>query len=466
VTGTAPVKLEGIDCYVILSVISGFGKTLSIRTTLNDQSYSTQVDALFETMELEKTKTSLISKNTATAQTNEAGKFGAMMYITPGGWREQQFQDGVVFKPLDLPAGEHLAIQIMQPLISAGSIEQALVQSYDEAATMYKATQMRNVNGGAYEEKEAKKSFKGWEYIRCSGGIQIENGTPYSDEYGLDLFVIKINNRFERVAILQIRKNCNLSRYYPADRLSYHNDIENFLFALKFTDWGEPALKSGTFNADGIVGIWEGISLSVGAVTTSQPLGVGYRVYTPIFLSNGHAYFGSKLPSEGLDELNPWIRAETARRDWGTYIFSNGRGVLKMPYGDIPLRMENNKFIITANHTDHVFHKLNSVNGATFNGTYALRESNGKTPSITFTSDGRFTDHGAIQVLYHEYVDCMNPGLTAGSGSYEVKNYSILFNYTDGRKIKIAFLGSGYDIKNQSPATLTISSNEDEMVRQ
>ena len=30
---------------------------MSIRTSLNDQSYSAQVDALFETMQLDKTKT-------------------------------------------------------------------------------------------------------------------------------------------------------------------------------------------------------------------------------------------------------------------------------------------------------------------------------------------------------------------------------------------------------------------------
>ena len=53
------------------------------------------------------------------------------------------------------------------------------------------------------------------------------------------------------------------------------------------------------------------------------------------------------------------------------------------------------------------------------------------------------------------------PALNPGSGTYEVKDYTITFNYTDGRKIKIAFLGTGYDISNQSPATLRMSFNED-----
>jgi len=49
---------------------------------------------------------------------------------------------------------------------------------------------------------------------------------------------------------------------------------------------------------------------------------------------------------------------------------------------------------------------------------------------------------------------------------YEVKNHSALFSFSDGRKINVAFLGTGYDIKNQSPATLTMGFNEDEMRRQ
>jgi hypothetical protein len=91
---------------------------------------------------------------------------------------------------------------------------------------------------------------------------------------------------------------------------------------------------------------------------------------------------------------------------------------------------------------------------------------NGKIPSISFTSNRNFTDNGALKELYHEYNSCLNPAVTPGSGSYEVKDYTILFNYSDGRKIKLAFPGAGYDINNKSPATLRMSYNEDPMTRQ
>ena len=407
--------------------------------------------------------------NTVPVQTTgSTGKFGLMTYTAPAGWSHQIFQDGVVFKPLDLPAGEHLAVQIMQPLNSAGSLEQALQQSYNEAAAMYNGMKMHYAGGAEYEKKEAKKSFKGWEYIQGSGGLKIENGTPYADEFGLDLFVVKVNNRFERIATLKSRKRCSqsMSSYYPTERPVYYNALDNFFFSLQFTDLEGPVVKPGTIKGDGIIGVWEGISMSAGAVTTGEPLGLRYKVFTPIFFSNGQAYFGSKFPIEGLDGLNTWIRAEKFRRDWGTWTFSNGRGVLKLPYGDLPMRMENNKFIITANNTDHAFHKLKSVDGTKFSGTYVMSEAYGKIPVITFTADGQFTDNGAIKALYHESDYCTNPGLMPGSGTYEVKNHSVLFSFSDGRKINVAFLGVSYDIKNQSPATLTMGFNEDELRRQ
>jgi hypothetical protein len=340
--------------------------------------------------------------------------------------------------------------------------------SYDEAAALYKGTKMNFAGGANYQKTDAQKSFNSWEYIRGKGSIQIANETPYADEYGLDLFVIKVNNRFERVATLKSHKSCaqSMSRYYPDEKPDYSNAIEQFLFSLRFSDLESPELKPGNITGNGLIGVWEGISLSVGAASTSAPTGARYKVFTPIFFSNGQAYFGTNFPYEGLDEFNTWIRAEKYRRDWGTYTFSNGQGILKLPYGNLPMRMENNKFIITVNNTDHAFHKLNSVDGARFSGTYVMNEAYGKVPIISFTADGKFTDNGAIKALYHESNACTNPGLDPGSGTYEVKNHSVVFSFNDGRKISVAFLGADYDIKNQSPATLTMGANDDQMRRQ
>lgn len=46
VSAAAKVKLDGTDIAIILTVISGFGKTISIRASLNDQSYSAQLNII------------------------------------------------------------------------------------------------------------------------------------------------------------------------------------------------------------------------------------------------------------------------------------------------------------------------------------------------------------------------------------------------------------------------------------
>ena len=479
VSAAAPAKLDGDDFYVLLSVVSGFGKSMTIRTSLNDASYTSEVDAFLGSIQLDNTKKPTVATNTqhpADNNINEqisgnSGKFGTMMYTVPSGWKVTKYPDGDILTPVEMPKGEFLQIWVQESMSFSGTMEDALKKGYTEIATKMQAAMMNDVNGGNYNKQTAKISFRGWEYIRCSGGIHLGSG-DYPPEYGLDLFVIKVNGRFEMVSITKSRKNCSYSTYYSSDRLKYNNDIENFLFSLQFPDWKESVVKKGIATGDGIAGVWQGISMSVGTPKPGAELGAELKVKQLIFFSNGQAFFGTNFPTEGLDELNTWIKAENNRRDWGTWSFSNGKGVLKLPYAGVPLRMENGKLIITTNKTDHGFVKTNSVDGARFNGRYGLSSKNflgeetGKTPLINFTSDGNFTDNGALKILVHEPVDCLNTAKNPGSGTYEVKNYSIIFNYSDGRKIKIAFIGAGYDKNNQSPATLTLSFNEDVLRKQ
>jgi len=131
------------------------------------------------------------------------------------------------------------------------------------------------------------------------------------------------------------------------------------------------------------------------------------------------------------------------------------------------MRVENDKLVITTNKTDHSFIRLNDVDYVKFSGTYVMQEWNGIIPTVTFTPDGKFIDKGAIRILYHEYVDCLNAALTPGSGRYEVKNHSVIFNYNDGRTIKIAFTEAGFDKNNADPSSkLVFAFNNDVLRRQ
>jgi hypothetical protein len=400
------------------------------------------------------------------------GQYGNMIYTIPNGWKVQKFDDGDILTAVGLPKGEFMEIWVEPSMNFSGSMEEALQKCYEETTTKLQATRMREVNGGNYSAQAAKTSFRGWDYIRCSAGIKLGGG-DYPPEFGLDLFVIKLNGRFEQVSVIKSRNNCGMATYYPSSRQNYYNMIENFLFSLQFPDWREPGTEAGKERVEGmgdgpaaregIVGAWQGISMTVGMTTAGAGLGAELKTRQLIFFSNGQAYFGNDFPAEGLDRLNTRIRAENNRRDWGTYSFSNGNGLLRLPYADIPLRMTNGRLVVNTNKTDHEFVRIRPVDGARFEGTYGLGGRNGsgqaagKTPVIRFTADGQFADDGAMKVLYHEYTDCLNLAKDPGSGTYEVKNFSIVFNYSDGRVIRIAFLGADYDKGNPSPGTLSLS---------
>lgn len=450
-----------------LTVISGFRTAVSVLAVFNDPACAGPADQLIGSIEMDKPAApanTATMQNPVANQSNTPGKFGSMSYTAPTGWSEQKFADGVVFKPADLPANEHLAIQIMPPLNASGTLEQVLAQSYAEATKMYNATMMYP-NYATSAKIESRKSFNGWEYVRGKGGIKVNDGTEFGTEVGLEVFVIKVDNRFERIAILESRPSCPplYSRFYSSARVNYRNAIENLLFSIKFSDFNEPSLKSGSTKGSGIVGVWQGVIQGTGLAAAR---GLSIETFSPIFLDNGQVYFGPKFPTEGLDGLNTRIPPELNRRDWGTYTFSNGRGIIHLPYGDIPVRVEGNKLIVTKNQMDWQFYKLPSVDGATFNGTYVLGAVDGKIPSITFTTDGRFTDNGALKVMFHEYIGCINRAAAPGSGTYEVRDYSVVFTYSDGRRIKLAFLGAEYTKGNPSPATLRMSYNEDKLVKQ
>jgi hypothetical protein len=461
--GAGEIEAEGGKSIALLTVITGFGKTVSVLANLNEQSYLAQVDALVASIKLDKDPPAAApdaAAPAAVAASSVAGKFGTISYTPPSGFTEQQFSDGVVFLPKDLP-GEFLIVQILRPLNATGTLEEALAQSWNDTAAVKKATSSVVTTGGYYNKTEVKRSFAGWEYIRGRGTIQVENGTPYKTNEGLELFVVKVNNRFERVAITE-----SLSCNRPTNRVRWIDPIEDFLFSMQFDDLRDSALPNGSVRGTGIIGVWQGIAMSVGVTSTSKAQGVGYSVYSPVFLTNGQAYFGNDFPPEGLDGVNTRVQAEIHRRDWGTYTFSNGRGVVKMPYGDIPIRMEGNKLIITKDGAEHAFIKMTPVDGATFSGTYTFSEYNGKIPTITLAPDGRFNDNGAIEIMYHAVGnECVNPASAPGSGTYEVKDYTLTFNYTDGRKLKMPFLGIGYDKSNPSPATLVFTSVDQKFVR-
>ncbi len=453
VTGAAPVKQDGIDSYVVLTVFSGFGKTTSVLVNLNDQAYLPQVDSLLQIMKLDKTSSPVAvtneNNNPIINQSNgSTEKYGHMLLPPLKGWTLKKYSNAAIFTPNDLLTGQTLEVRIMGSKPFTGTMQQALAESWNDALKDLDAK--KAYDGAPYDIITEKTSYKGWDYIRGRGTFKA-NGNDDISRYDMHLFVVKLNNRIERIAVWGLM-NVNHGDYSPWVNPLYQQAIEEFFYTIKFDDWKEPILTNGTIKDEGIFGLYEGLKLSGGRLDGA---------YT-MFFPNGQIFNGPKFPLHGFYGMNTWVEAELSTRYWGTYTLQNGKGMIKMGYGNIPIKVSGKDLIVTTQNTEHKYAKVPSVDGALFNGTYGFTgDFGGKNPTVKFTPDGKFIDYGGLDVLHHATMDPFDITEKPGSGTYKVKDFTLIFNYTDGRHLQLVFMGEGYDKKNPSPATLTLSFNND-----
>ncbi len=383
------------------------------------------------------------------AESGPAGEFGHMRYATPRGWTEKHYSNGVILTLAHPPIGEHLELLLMTPKPAAGTLDQALETAWDDACAQLAGTKNRTVNNTVYTAREARKSFKGWEYIRASG---IMTANADHKDYFLDLFVIKINDRFERLTVFSLNRDHNHILYRSHD---LETVVLEYIFSMKFDDWKDAVVEPATLKGPGIIGVWQGVSM----------VGGGLKGSYAIFYSNGQVFFASRFHLRGCDGQNTWVNAEETPRYWGTYSLKDDAGLIKMSYGEIPIQVKGNDLVLTTNKTDHTYVRLPNVDGATFNGEYVLPAWNGVIPTLTFTAEGHFQDEVALYVLDHGSCGALRTTAEPGGGTYSVRDHTITFRYTDGRVYLLAYPGVDYDKANRSPATLVLSYNDDKLTR-
>ena len=460
VAGAAAVKQNGLDSYVILTVFSGFGITTSVLANLNDQAYLPQVDSLLENMKLDKSSSPVAvtneKNNLIINQSNgSTEKFGHILLPPLKGWTLKKYPNAAIFTPTDISSGQYLEVRIMDSKPFTGTMQQALAESWNDALQDLDAKNA--YDGNPYDIVMEKTSYKGWDYISGRGTFKAK-GNDDIWKYDMHLFVVKLNNRIERIVVWGLM-NVNHGDYSPWVNPLYQHAIEDFFYSIKFDDWKEPVLTNGTVKDESIFGLYEGLKLTGGSLDGA---------YT-MFFSNGQIFNGPKFPLQGFYGMNTWVEAELRSKYWGTYTLQNGKGMIKMGYGNIPIKVSGNDLILTTQNTEHKYEKVPSVDGALFNGTYVFSGTAASweriPPSITFTTDGKFIDAGALDILNHQTTDPYNITEKPGSGTYKVKDFTLIFDYTDGRHLQLVFMGGGYNKKNPSPATLTLSFNNDTLYK-
>ncbi len=160
----------------------------------------------------------------------------------------------------------------------------------------------------------------------------------------------------------------------------------------------------------------------------------------------------SNLPNGGFANLKYKTYFDNSKNDAiffnvGIYNFANGKGTNTKSgsnYTDKLELIKPNQLKIDGT----VYMKCTSVNGQKLNGTFTtyanpqdpdlLSQPKDNRSVISFTTDGKFIDKGVYQTLLQDYGkdEAYN---AAGKGTYELKDYSIILKFDDGRIKQEAF---------------------------
>lgn len=132
---------------------------------------------------------------------------------------------------------------------------------------------------------------------------------------------------------------------------------------------------------------------------------------------------------------------------WGNYSFSGGSGRITKPNvqnGESISQQGPDKIKIDSD----TFTRSHPVDGVRLQGSWTSYANpndpaldqlpQGRRPIFHFTSDGRFVDEG----VFATYLTYLNQGSEeGGSGTYEARDFSMIFRYSDGRVKQVAFAG-------------------------
>ncbi len=162
-----------------------------------------------------------------------------------------------------------------------------------------------------------------------------------------------------------------------------------------------------------------------------------------VFFNNGQVY--EHMPDKGFANFSM-----TTNLDFmNNYVYSSpGLWLIKRP-GVVEIKLESKK-------TDNIeigiqsYYRCKSVDGLKLQGSWtSLSDPNspdmnnyqsGQKPLISFTKEGTFTDEGIFTNVLQIYQDNA-PIKTAGSGTYIIKDYSLILFYYDGHIKQVAFTG-------------------------
>lgn len=194
-----------------------------------------------------------------------------------------------------------------------------------------------------------------------------------------------------------------------------------------------PAAKS-KLEGDLPVGVWLGLGEQI---NLDHPLLTDLKLQTIVVWPDGR--FAYNAPWAGLADLDTaaWARdvrtnASLGGRPGMWKASDDGWTIAYDDGGSAKLGRDGDKLVLARGKLA----RLKDLTGATLDGTYTwwskpedpLLGGSGCQPLVTFTKDGKFDDRGGF------IVSCLATDANApGTGTYELRDFSLIMHYADGR---------------------------------
>lgn len=434
--------------------------------------YQSELDGFISSLQQNNSSTSVVNTNTNTNTNNTTSNnnntnnpqvltsseglthFNHFIFKIPAGWKSTQQGAYLSLSPTDVPANESL-IFLLMPSSSNTSFEDVGTSTINELAVAMNGTVIPDVTVGhpVYIRPHEGKTPKGWDYSMGTGQIKVQytgsDGYLTSDQYDVGVFLAKINDRIERVVYLSKYYRCGIYGSSTFINLEYEPMITNFFFTISYDDY-DTKVKDGKIANSEASGVWSGVSF-VNRWNLQGDLSLVYDATFFLLFDNGQVYYGENFPIHGLYNLNTTAIAANENSYWGTYTFQNGSGIMKFQFRNIPFVISNGKLTAEMNGSKTDFKKIVVPSKFTLNGTWCEK---GTDNCISLTPDGKFIDKRVIQDLEYAPTTCNYLAPEAGQGTYEIKDYSIIFHYNNGLIIQDAFPGMGLENGSSSPSML------------
>ncbi|HYF30249.1 MAG TPA: hypothetical protein VD993_03925 [Chitinophagaceae bacterium] len=306
VSGMANLTQQGITYTCILSVISGFGKVMTIMVNLAGQDYVAEVEKFMNSFELD-SKATAATGNDAKPSPGGAFNWSNYSFIMPDKWTVSKTNQYTLLS--QSPAGEGCLITIFPPQPSSGNLETDARSLFNQ---MYPGWKFRNTGEKQYRILKGYTT-QGLEYCMMEGDMHKmrPDGYYYDYEDGA-VWVISMG---KQVAIVTGRHNRLLSCYC-------HHYYENWRrFFNSFTVKNQLPPKNTEDASKRIIGGW----MAIGGMALTEY----------IFAANGNYQFigAYGTTSKVTEGYNDYLQIKTsAWKGDGTYSI-RGNQIIFKKYG-------------------------------------------------------------------------------------------------------------------------------------